>query len=104
MIYQTEKQLSEFGDKIPAAQKAQLEDLVKKLREAHKREDLTEIDKLMAEIQQVWSAASQTMYQQTGGADAQAGEQQPGPGATGQDTNQNNSFHKVMLLMLITRK
>ena len=71
LIYQTEKQLKEFGDKIPADQKAQLEDLVNKLKDAHKREDLAEIDKLMAEIQQVWNVASQNMYQQTGGQGAQ---------------------------------
>ncbi len=73
LIYQTEKQLKEFGDKIPAAQKSQLEDLIQKLKDAHKREDIAEIDRLMAELQQVWAAASQHMYQQTGGAGPQAG-------------------------------
>lgn len=73
LIYQTEKQLKEFGDKIPAAQKSQLEDLIQKLKDAHKREDIAEIDRLMAELQQVWAAASQHMYQQTGGSGPQAG-------------------------------
>ena len=45
--------------------------MVNKLKDAHKREDLAEIDKLMAEIQQVWNVASQNMYQQTGGQGAQ---------------------------------
>ncbi len=88
LIYQTEKQLKEFGDKIPAAQKSQLEDLIQKLKDAHKREDLAEIDRLMAEIQQVWSVASQQMYQQTGGAGA--GAQAGGPTA-GDTTNTGTS-------------
>ena len=79
LIYQTEKQLKEFGDKIPAQQKTQLEELNKKLKEAHKNENIAELDRLMAEIQQVWSMASQNMYQQ-GGAQA-----------TGQQGSSSNS-------------
>ena len=91
LIYQTEKQLKEFGDKIPADQKSQLEDMIQKLKDAHKREDVAEIDRLMAEIQQVWAAASQQMYQQKGGAgaDAGAGAQagHAGPGDTTTDSS-----------------
>ena len=85
LVYETEKQLKEFGDKIPPAQKSQLEDLIAKLKEAHKQENLAEIDRLMSEIQQVWAAASQQMYQQTGDAGAQQG---PTAGA---DTSANNT-------------
>ncbi len=90
LIYQTEKQLKEFGDKIPAAQKAQLEELVNKLKDAHKREDIAEIDKLMAEIQQVWNLASQNMYQQTGGAGA-AGAQGGAQAGGTQDQSQSDT-------------
>ncbi len=85
LIYQTEKQLKEFGDKIPAAQKSQLEDLVNKLKDAHKREDIAEIDRLMAEIQQIWNQASQYMYQQTGSTGAQ------GSSTTGQQSSSQQS-------------
>ena len=77
LIFQTEKQLKEFGDKLPADKKAPIEDALNKLKEAHKAEDLDAIDAATAELNQVFQAASQEMYN----AQAQAGAQQPGPDA-----------------------
>ncbi len=71
LIFQTEKQLKEFGDKIPADKKAPIENALVKLKEAHKAEDLAAIDTAMEELNTVFQAASQDMYsagQQQGGA------------------------------------
>ncbi len=78
LIFQTEKQLKEFGDKLPADKKAPIEEALNKLKEAHKAEDLAAIDAATAELNQVFQAASQEMYN----AQAQAGgQQQQGPTA-----------------------
>ena len=62
MIFQTEKQLKEFGDKIPADKKEPIRKAVDKLREAHKKEDLEAIERATAELNTVWQAASEEMY------------------------------------------
>jgi len=75
LIFQTDKQLSEFGDKIPADKKSAIENANNKLKEAHKLQDLTAIDTAMAELNTAWQAASQDMYnaqqQQGGGSNPQ---------------------------------
>jgi len=77
MIFQTEKQLKEFGDKLPADKKAEIEGALNKLKEAHKAQDLSAIDTAMNELNTIFQAASQQMYQQAG--DAQGAQQQAGP-------------------------
>jgi len=67
LIFQTEKSLNEYGDKIPADDKAKIDEVLNKLREAHKSENLDDIDKYSAELQQVFGQASQKMYAQNGG-------------------------------------
>jgi len=62
LIFQTEKQLKEFGDKIPADKKAPIEAALEKLKEAHKNQDIDAIDVAMAELNTVFQAASQEMY------------------------------------------
>jgi len=62
MVFQTEKQLKEFGDKIPADKKEPIRKAVDKLREAHKKEDLEAIERAMAELNAVWQTASEEMY------------------------------------------
>jgi molecular chaperone DnaK len=62
MIFQTEKSLKEYGDKIPADKKAPIEAALEKLKEAHKNQDLAAIDTAMAELNTVFQAASQDMY------------------------------------------
>ncbi|MFO7790175.1 MAG: molecular chaperone DnaK [Bacteroidota bacterium] len=62
MIFQTEKQLKEVGEKIPADKKKPIEDALGKLKEAHKNQDVDAIDKAMEELNQVFQAASQDIY------------------------------------------
>jgi molecular chaperone DnaK len=78
-IFQTEKQLKEIGDKIPADKKKPIEDALEKLKEAHKNQDVDTIDTAINELNTVFQAASQEIYnaqqQQQGGQDQNA--QQP---------------------------
>lgn len=62
MIFQTEKQLKDLGDKIPADKKAPIEAALNKLKEAHKAQDIAGVDAAMAELNNVFQAASQEMY------------------------------------------
>jgi molecular chaperone DnaK len=72
LIFQTEKQLKEFGDKLPADKKAPIETALQKLKDAHKAADIDTIDTAMAELNDVFHKASEEMYKQQGGADGQA--------------------------------
>ena len=81
MIFQTENQLKELGDKLPADKKPAIEAALSKLKDAHKAQDLAAIDAATAELNNAWQAASAQMYQQTGGA-------QPGPDAGFQGAQQ----------------
>lgn len=63
LVFQTEKQLSEYGDKIPADKKTAIENAVNELKEAHKSEDLTKIESATAALNTAWQAASQDIYQ-----------------------------------------
>ena len=77
-IFTTEKNLKEYGDKIPADKKATIETALGKLKEAHKNSDVTAIDAALAELNNAWQAASQDIYaaqqaQQQAGAQANAG-------------------------------
>jgi len=62
LIFQTEKQLKEFGDKIPADKKQPIEDALVKLKAAHETQDISGVDSAMAELNNVFSAASEEMY------------------------------------------
>ena len=62
MIFTTEKQLKEFGDKVPADKKPAIEEALAKLKEAHKSQDIDAIDTALAELNTVWQAASEEMY------------------------------------------
>ena len=88
MIFSTENQLKELGDKLSADKKAPIETALQKLKDAHKAQDLAAIDTAMAELNTAFQAASAEMYAQSG---AQGGAQ-AGPGAgTGQQANQGSS-------------
>lgn len=69
LIFQTEKQLKEFGDKLPADKKGPIEQALVKLKDAHKSQDLAAVDTATAELTSVWQAASEELYkgQQAGG-------------------------------------
>ncbi len=72
MIFQTEKQLKEYGEKIPADKKANIEKALEALREAHKTRNLTAIDDTLKQLNDAWTAASEDIYkasqEQTSGA------------------------------------
>ena len=70
-IFATEKQLKEYGDKIPAEKKAAIEEALGKLKEAHKAQDLAAIDSSIEALNAAWQAASQDIYAQQQ-AEAQA--------------------------------
>ena len=89
MIFQTEKQLKDLGDKLPADKKAPIETALNKLKEAHKAQDIAGIDAAMAELNSVYQAASQEMYN---AQNAQGGAQ-PGPDF-GQQTGGNAGNNK----------
>ncbi len=80
LVFQTEKQLKEFGEKIPAEKKAPIEEALTRLKEAHKSEDLPSIEKAMEELNNAWQAASQDIYnaQQAGGDTGPQGEEPTG--------------------------
>ncbi|GAA4370048.1 molecular chaperone DnaK [Hymenobacter saemangeumensis] len=82
MIFQTEKQLKEYGDKLSGGNKTAIENALNDLRTAHASKDLGQIDTAMAAINAAWQAASQEMYAAGGAGDA-AG--QPGGGFPGGD-------------------
>lgn len=67
LIFQTEKQLKEFGDKLSDGNKTVINSALEKLKEAHKSQDMTAIDTALAELNTAWQAASQEMYAATNG-------------------------------------
>jgi len=70
LIFQTEKQLKEYGDKLPADKKAPIETALNKLKDAHKSQNLPAIDSAITEMNNAWTAASEELYkatQQAGG-------------------------------------
>ncbi len=68
LIFQTEKQLKEYGDKISADKKAPIETALTALKEAHKTQNLASIDSAMETLNQAWSVASEEMYKDSQGA------------------------------------
>jgi molecular chaperone DnaK len=88
MIFQTEKQLKEYGDKLSGGNKTAIEGALADLKSAHEAKDLARIDTAMEAINAAWQAASQEMYA-AGGADGQGG--QPGGGFPGGDGAQGGS-------------
>ncbi len=90
LIFQTEKQLKEFGDKLSADKKAAVEAALAKLKEAHSAQNIEGIDAASAEVQAAFQAASEEMYSHANaaGADPAAGAQ-PGAGASSQPAGDN---------------
>lgn len=88
MAFQTENQLKDLGDKLPADKKSVIEAALQKLKDAHKAQDINAIDAAIKELNDAWQAASAEMYQQTGGA------QQPGADAGFQGGAQQDTQSK----------
>ncbi|MCF8332125.1 MAG: molecular chaperone DnaK [Bacteroidales bacterium] len=94
LIFQTEKQLKEFGDKVPAEKKQPIEEAMNKLREAHKAENMDDVDKYTEELNNAWQAASQEIYnaqqQQQGGAAGAQDQSQQDQQEQAQDSSTGN--------------
>ena len=101
MIFQTEKQLKEFGDKLSADKKAPIESALEELKKAHESKDLARIDTAMERINEAWKAASEEMYkaqQAQGGADTGADADATGAGSGSEaqgDDVQDVDFEEV---------
>ena len=99
LIFQTEKQLREYGDKVPANHKENIDKALNDLREAHKSQDIGRIDTATQVLTDAWSAASQDIYaaQQSanGGAAENPGADATGGGATGGGEAQDVEFEEV---------
>jgi molecular chaperone DnaK len=89
LIFSTESQLKELGDKIPADKKPAIESALQKLKDAHKSGDVSAIDAAMTELNNAWQAASAQMYQQSG-AQAGPGAEQGTQSGAGQGFGNNN--------------
>ena len=89
LIFQTEKQLKEYGEKIPAEKKAPIEAALNKLKEAHKAQDIAQIDTAVTEMNTAWTAASEELYKASQEAGPTNGEPQPGAGEGQQHADTN---------------
>jgi len=102
LIFQTEKQLKEYGDKVPADKKASIEKALEELKTAHKNKDLPGIDTAMAGLNSIWQSASEEMYKNAEQPGPQGGTQ-PGPdqgpkggnGKSGNDEVTDVDFEEV---------
>lgn len=83
MIFQTEKQLKEYGEKLSEGNKSAIEGALQKLKDAHKSQDLAAIDAAIEGMNKAWEGAAQEMYAASG--DGQPGAQAGGPQAGPQD-------------------
>ena len=77
LIFQTEKQLKDYGDKLPADKKEPITKAVENLKEAHKKEDLEAMEKATAELNTAWQAASEELYKASQEAGAEEGAPEP---------------------------
>ncbi|MFN5324495.1 MAG: molecular chaperone DnaK [Bacteroidota bacterium] len=87
MIFQTEKQLKEYGDKLSADKKEPIEKALASLKEAHKSRDISAIDSAMTEINSAWQAASEEMYKAAQEQQPQGGAQQGNANAESGNAN-----------------
>ena len=93
VIFQTEKQLKEYGDKLPADKKSEIESALAKLKSAHEAKDIAGIDTAMNEMNAIWQKASEEMYKNAGAQGGPQGGFDPnnmGGGFQGGNPGQNN--------------
>jgi len=91
LAYQAEKQMTELGDKVPAAEKTKVDELVKNIREAIRTEDDEKITSLTTELQQTLYAIGSSVYQQAGDGGDGGGGTPPGGGSTGSTGGSSSS-------------
>ena len=89
LIFQTEKQLKEYGDKIPADKKGSIESALNTLKEAHKSQDIAAIDSAVTALNTAWTSASEEMYKATQQGGAQPGGDQGGQQQQTQGSGEN---------------
>ena len=93
MIFQTEKQLKEFGDKLSEDKKKPIEEALEELKKSYESKDLDKIDPALEKINEAWKAASEEMYKaQQGEQDGQA---QQGAEAAGDPSNDSDNVEDV---------
>jgi molecular chaperone DnaK len=82
LVFQTEKQLKEYGDKISQDKKTLIQNSVDQLKEAHKNQDIAAVDAAMISLNNAWTAASEEIYkaQSQGAGQSTGGEQSTGNG------------------------
>ncbi|TYA71788.1 molecular chaperone DnaK [Seonamhaeicola marinus] len=94
MIFQTEKQLEEFGDKLSDDKKQPIQEALEELKKAYETKDLATIEPALEKINEAWKVASEEMYKAQAEAQ-QAGGAQPGPDAAAGDANEGNDVEDV---------
>lgn len=87
LAFESEKQLKEVGDKIPAEEKARIEQAIRDLRDAHKREDMNAIEAASKSLNDAWAAASSHIYQ--------AGQNPGGPDMSGNGSTETNGARQT---------
>ena len=88
--------MKEYGDKVPADQKAPIENALNKLKEAHKSGEINLIDPAVTELNQAWTAASEEMYKASQGAQPGAENQaHGGPQDNAGENVQDAEFEEV---------
>jgi molecular chaperone DnaK len=105
LVFQTEKQLKEFGEKIPADKKEAIEKAVEALKNAHKNRDFAALDASIANLNAMWQTASEEMYKNAsqsgpqggpqGGPQQEPGQNQQGPKGSGNDEVTDVDFEEV---------
>ncbi len=90
LIFQTEKQLTEYGDKISAGNKENIQHALSALKDAHKNKDLAGIDSATQQLNTAWSAASEEMYKASQATGAQSGAEQQPPSGESQPSGDGN--------------
>jgi molecular chaperone DnaK len=95
LIFQTEKQIKEFGDKLPADKKPELESALNTLKDAHKSQDVPSIDAAITGLNAIWQAATQEMYQSGQAGDPNAGQDPNAGGQSGNTSNNNGDVTDV---------
>ncbi|MRJ09903.1 molecular chaperone DnaK [Ornithobacterium rhinotracheale] len=98
MIFQTEKQLKEYGEKISADKKQPIEDALAELKKAHEAQDIAQVDAAMEKINNAWNAASQELYaamNENGGAQASPEAGAENAQSTGGDDVEDVDFEEV---------
>ncbi len=95
LIFNSEKQLKEYGDKIPAEKKTVIENALSELKTAHAAKDITAVDSHLEALNAAWQAASEDMYKATQEAGAQPGAEEPTANANNADNVTDAEFEEV---------